>query len=141
MSLTKTTITTKKTCERCVAMNKSGERCLNHTCHQSNPPLCRVHNDNLSTIVTDFNKLSPARRLLIINPMGQYLERRNIDFAVNLIADDRITCPLRLAKQKMWTSNVLDIFNAMSIKSKRRQLAGFTTYLCSRGAEYELELL
>jgi hypothetical protein len=73
--------------------------------------------------------------------MGQYLERRNIDFAVNLLVDEEITCPLRLAKLKLWNTNFLDIFNAMSIQSKRRQLAGFTTYLCSRGAEYELELL
>jgi hypothetical protein len=139
MSLTKTT-TNQNSCDRCVALNIGGERCLNHTCIESNKPLCRVHTDNLSKIVTDFNELSPAHRLLIMNQLSQYLDRRNIDFVVNLIIDERITCPLRLAKTKLWCTNVLDIFNAMSIQSKRRHLASFTTYMCSRGAEYQLQL-
>jgi hypothetical protein len=144
MSLTKTTTTTtnQKTCSRCVAMNSGGERCLHNTCLESNKPLCRVHTDALTVIMTEFNSLSPAKRLLVINPLGQYLDRRNIDFVVNLIGVDRtVFCPLRLAKTKLWCANVLDKFNAMSIQAKRRQLAGFTTYMCSRGADYELLLL
>lgn len=140
MSSTTTTTTTSRPCETCSAINKNGSPCSNKTCKESNKPLCGTHNKAIDEVMSEFNKLSPANRLVVMRPLTKYLDKRNIEFVIATLNDRSVFCPVRRANLEIWKASILDKFNSMSSRQKRKNVAEFTTYLCMKGAEYEFQV-
>jgi hypothetical protein len=136
--------TTTRTCESCSAINKNGSPCSNRTCKESNnrfnKPLCATHTKAIDEVMSEFNKLSPANRLVVMRPMTKYLDRRNIEFVIAILNDPSVICPNRRSNLEIWKTTILDKFNSMSTRQKRKHVAEFTTYMCMKGAEYEFQV-
>lgn len=127
-------------CEKCLAVTATGERCKNSTCKESNKPLCAIHVKKLTAIMSDLHSVSHERRNQVMQPLSEYLIRRNIDFVINLVNIPSNFDAERMQKLRAWQDSVLDTYNKMNIKQKCERLAKFTSYLSLRGADYQLEL-
>jgi len=125
--------------ERCLAVTATGDRCKNSTCKESNKPLCAIHVKKLTDIMSDLHSVSHERRNQVMQPLSEYLIRRNIDFVIKLANIPNFDAD-RMEKLRAWQESVLDTYNKMSVKQKCGRLAKFTSYLSLRGADYELEL-
>jgi hypothetical protein len=135
------TITTTRTCETCSAINKNGSPCSNKTCKEFNKPLCATHIKAIAEVLSEFKKLSPKNRLIVMQTLTQYLDRRNIEFVIAILNDRSAGfCPIRRANFEIWKATILDKFNSMSSRQKRKNVAEFTTYMCMKGAEYKFKV-
>ena len=120
-------------CERCPVLTQAGERCKNHSCKESNTPLCHVHVQKLEGIIQNFHELKSGSRARVLPEIAHYLGERSVEF--NLKAKDGNDEPLDDAKAAL-----LDKYNALSANKKANLAPCFCSYLTLRGCSYRIDL-